>query len=894
MPELNHPTPRSLAGGRIATRSGSAKPIPSRGWDHQTLLHAPSLAVMPRDGWTFFIDGDAPNWVSTDERGAWLLQAASGSPGSFSELVSRYASEWHLETGKAWVHVHAFLSDALRHGILSLAPVERPPYQGRANHLSLSRLREAWLHTNNSCNLACAHCLVSSSPRGEQGLPTAMWQGLIDQIAALGVDRLYITGGEPFVRQDLPELIGRITEHHQVELIILTNATLFAGARRALLDRFNRERVKFQVSIDGSTPEINDPIRGNGSLHAAVEGLRELSRRGFDVTLTTVTTSSNLDDLPNITRLAESCGVRAQHLMWMHRRGRAGTVPIRGQSPLEEDGWSHPLLGIGNADPDRIAIRPPASEQGVGWFPSTERLIEAVRSVKREADARGIILDNAASCELRANAPAGVKFDLGNAGWQSLCVYADGQVYPSAAFANHKPLRCGDATNGQTIESIWRNSPVLREIRQASVVRKAQASADPLRYLTGGGDLEHSYLFSGEFLGDDPYYPLYQAMLLDAMDALTARKAALVNRRSGYDAPRILHAMGDGAIVCGTTELGAQEMEVAFLHSNCVLSFDVEKPRKIVQEFYGQAAETPQAELCCPTKYDDADIGHIPQEVLDRFYGCGSPVTAADPQPGEVYVDLGSGAGIDCFIAAKRVGPTGRVIGIDMTDQMLAIARESQAKVARTLGYDVVEFRKGYLEAIPVEDKEADIVTSNCVVNLSPDKPKVFAEIWRVLKDHGRAVIADIVSDREVPPRLKVNERLWGECIVGALTEEQFLCSLEQAGFYGLSVLKKTFWKTIEGFNFYSVTVQGFKFEKTAGCQFIGQSAIYRGPFKSIMDEEGHLFPRNMAITVCTDTAAKLSRPPYAGLFTILEPSGEVRELVGAACCPGGNGTACC
>jgi len=281
--------------------------------------------------------------------------------------------------------------------------------------------------------------------------------------------------------------------------------------------------------------------------------------------------------------------------------------------------------------------------------------------------------------------------------------------------------------------------------------------------------------------------------------------------------------------------------------------------------------------------------------VLDRFYGCGSPVTAANPQPGEAYVDLGSGAGIDCFIAAKHVGPTGKVIGVDMTDQMLAVAHESRRKVAAALGYDAVEFHRGYLEAIPVEDKTADVVTSNCVVNLSPDKPKVFAELWRILKDHGRAVIADIVSDREVPPRLKVNEQLWGECIVGALTEEQFLAMLEQAGFYGLSVLKKTFWKTIEGFNFYSVTVQGFKLEKTAGCQFIGQHAIYRGPHKAVLDEEGHLFPRNVPITVCTDTASKLSQPPYAGSFIIVEPDGSQKELAAAVCCSSGSGgSGCC
>jgi MoaA/NifB/PqqE/SkfB family radical SAM enzyme/ubiquinone/menaquinone biosynthesis C-methylase UbiE len=724
-------------------------------------------------------------------------------------------------------------------------------------------------------------------------LLTATWRSVIDQAVALGVDRFYITGGEPFVRPDMPALVSYITQTHAIELIVLTNATLFRGPRQGILDRFDRDRVKFQVSLDGSTPVINDPIRGAGSFEATVEGLRELARRGFDVTLTTVATGRNLEDLPNLTRLAQECGVRAQHLMWIHRRGRVTE---------EQNGYPSTSLGIvlsergaswidfAHHDPEQAK----RIEGSKDWFPSTERLIEGVRTVKREADRCGVTLDNAASFELRANAPAGVKFDLGNAGWQSLCVYADGRVYPSAAMANHRPLECGDVTNGMDLKRIWRTSPILQQIREASVVRKAQAANDPFRYLTGGGDLEHSYFFSGDFLGDDPYYPLYQALLLDAMDALTARKAALVNARSGYDVPRIYHAMGDGAIVCGTTELGAEDVEVAFLHSNCVLSFDVEKPRKIVQEFYGQAAQQPQAGLCCPTQYDPSEVGHIPQGALDRFYGCGSPVASADLQPGEVYVDLGSGAGIDCFIAAKHVGPTGRVIGIDMTDQMLEVARNSQRVVAQSLGYEVVEFRKGFLEAIPVESKTADVVTSNCVINLSPDKPKVFAELWRILTDHGRAVIADIVSDREVPPRLKVNERLWGECIVGALTEERFLAMLEEAGFYGLSLVQKTYWKTIEGFHFFSVTVQGFKFEKTQGCTYIGQTAIYRGPFKGVVDEEGHLFPRHVAVSVCTDTASKLSHPPYAGLFTVMEPDGSMKELPLAACCPSGAASGCC
>jgi arsenite methyltransferase len=241
------------------------------------------------------------------------------------------------------------------------------------------------------------------------------------------------------------------------------------------------------------------------------------------------------------------------------------------------------------------------------------------------------------------------------------------------------------------------------------------------------------------------------------------------------------------------------------------------------------------------------------------------------------------------FIAARMVGPAGRAIGVDMTDRMLDVARENQPTVAAALGFDVVEFREGFLEQIPVESRTVDLVTSNCVVNLSPDKPRVFEEIWRVLKDHGRVVIADIVSEREVPPHLKVNPRLWGECLVGALTQEAFLAELERAGFYGLTILERSYWKEVEGYPFYSVTVRGFKLEKTAGCVFQGHRAVYLGPGKLFVDEEGHQFPRNEAYEVCTDTVAKLTRAPYRDMFAILEPGAD---RAGYACCSSGVG--CC
>ncbi|MBI3995473.1 MAG: methyltransferase domain-containing protein [Nitrospirae bacterium] len=814
----------------------------------KTVLHLPSLSRFVRDGIYFSIDGDAPNWIATDGRGAGILDLIDGKR-PFGEVVREYAAlqpKQTMDGAKAWLHVHSFIREALRHGIIASVPFQRPRYTGRADYLKPTRLREFWFHTNNSCNLTCAHCLVESHPGGDPGLTTERLKSVMDEVSELGAHRFYFTGGEPFVRQDIFELIEYITLDKKAELIILTNATLFRGERLELLKRQDRGRLKLQVSLDGSTPGINDPIRGKGTFSLITEGLKTASDLGFETSLTAAVTGTNIGDMVNLPALARSLGAKSLHLMWLHRRGRAL---------------------------DLFKER----------FPTHDQLLYLAREVKKRSDTLGITFDNYESLKLRVNGRHGVKFDLGNACWDSLCLYSDGHLYPSASFAGYSPLDMGDAT-ARSVKALWLESPVARRFRAASVINKSGVDGDAYRFITGGGDIEHSYFSSesrngtgaGTILGEDPYYPLYREMIQDVMHDLARKKRGGFNTRSGFSAPVIYHAMGEGGIVCGTEEERIGDPAVSTLHSNCVLSFDVEKPHKIVQEFYGKAAEKPQAELCCPVNYEADEIGHIPAEVLQRFYGCGSPMTLGGVRLGEVVVDLGSGSGIDCFIAAKKTGPEGRVIGVDMTDEMLAVANRNKRFVADNLGYDVVEFRKGYLERIPVEDRSVDLITSNCVINLSPDKPAVFAEMWRVLKDRGRIVISDIVTEEPVPPALQADERLWGECLSGALTEDAFLSGLERAGFYGLEILKKIYWKEVEGYRFYSVTARGYKYEKKEGCIYIGQRAIYRGPFTAVMDEEGHLFPRNESVEVCTDTASKLSADPYAAHFTVIEPDQEI------------------
>jgi arsenite methyltransferase len=231
--------------------------------------------------------------------------------------------------------------------------------------------------------------------------------------------------------------------------------------------------------------------------------------------------------------------------------------------------------------------------------------------------------------------------------------------------------------------------------------------------------------------------------------------------------------------------------------------------REDVRAYYGAAARAPKAELCCPTAHDAADLAALPEEVLAVSFGCGSPMAAAAPRPGETVVDLGCGGGIDCFIAAARVGPSGRVIGVDMTDAMLATATRNASRVAAHLGYGNVTFSEGYLEAVPVPDGTADLVTSNCVVNLSTDKPKVFREIHRILRPGGRFVIADVVADRPVPDPLRADPDLWGACLAGAMTERGFVEAAGAAGLEDITCERGALWRELGGVRFYSDIIRG-------------------------------------------------------------------------------------
>jgi ubiquinone/menaquinone biosynthesis C-methylase UbiE len=332
--------------------------------------------------------------------------------------------------------------------------------------------------------------------------------------------------------------------------------------------------------------------------------------------------------------------------------------------------------------------------------------------------------------------------------------------------------------------------------------------------------------------------------------------------------------------------------------------------RASVEKRYADAAKQQEAALCCPVEYDRKYLEVIPEEVIEKDYGCGDPSKWV--KAGETVLDLGSGTGKICFIAAQVVGAEGKVIGVDMTDDMLEVANRNAPIIADRIGFSNVEFRKGRIQDLAldldrldqalqtrpvasaadflnldvvaeelrvkhplVESDTIDVVVSNCVLNLvEPEqKPKLFREIFRVLKQGGRAVISDIVSDEPVPIAMRQDAELWSGCISGALTEQGFLQAFEDAGFYGIELVKFETkpWQTVEGIEFRSVTIQAFK-GKQGPCLEHNQAVVYQGPFKSVLDDDGHRFDRGVRAAVCDKTFNLLQSGPYAGLFAAIEP----------------------
>src|SRR2546425_2893162 len=289
--------------------------------DDTTVLRAPATVVERTRGATVAIDPSSPHWIATDERGISILRRLDGRT-PLGDVVRSYAADNRLDMSRAWLHVETFVRDALRQGFVSTDGAVPLPYVGRAAYLRTDRLRELWIQVNDFCNLACAHCLVSSDLQGGHGLDGTIVRSAIDQAVALGTERFFLTGGEPLARTDAVDLIQHIVKTRERELVVMTNGTVFKGERLAALAALPAERLRVQISLDGASPEVNDPIRGRGTFSRIVDGIRAAVGAGLRTTMTMVLLRQNLGDATGLVNLAADLGVSNVHLLWPHRRGR--------------------------------------------------------------------------------------------------------------------------------------------------------------------------------------------------------------------------------------------------------------------------------------------------------------------------------------------------------------------------------------------------------------------------------------------------------------------------------------------------------------------------------------------------------------------------------------------
>lgn len=232
--------------------------------------------------------------------------------------------------------------------------------------------------------------------------------------------------------------------------------------------------------------------------------------------------------------------------------------------------------------------------------------------------------------------------------------------------------------------------------------------------------------------------------------------------------------------------------------------------KKEVKKIYGQFAK--QGSSCCPD-YSCCNVGYyfeeikdLPSNIYEFSLGCGNPVALSYLKKGEIVLDIGCGGGLDAFLAAKKVGPSGKVIGIDMTKEMLKKAKQN----ARKVGCKNVEFKLGEAENIPVKDNSIDVVISNCVINLVPDKENAYREIYRVLKPGGRFIVSDMVTDKELSDSIKNSPEKLVACVGGALTEKNYIAAIKKTGFKKVKILQKNS-MVVSGINVLSVTIKGEK-----------------------------------------------------------------------------------
>ncbi|MEA3347431.1 MAG: DUF5714 domain-containing protein, partial [Pseudomonadota bacterium] len=697
---------------------------------------------------------------------------------------------------------------------LQRLPVAPPTdYNPQPQNLDLAHLKELWLHLTNHCNQACKHCLFSCSSVTSGQIDQTTVKKISRQAYDLGVRIFALSGGEPTIHPDFINIVDNLLATPDTHVVVLSNG-IRLKALAETLDRWPKERFHLQLSLDGLKQE-HDQLRGPGAFKKLTGTLRWLQKKQIPITLACCLTRENYRTLNEIIDFAADNGVFNLHLTWYFIQGR-------GRSEA---------------------------------FAAADELFPTIVDATAQAQLRGVDIDNLEALKSQIFAPPGTIHWASTSGWESVTLAPDNKIYPSPCLVGAPEL--GVPYTGD-LQAAWRDNPVLKRLRQSH----PQMVESPFNLLLGPGDPDQSYLKAQTFGGDDPYWPLQLKLGLRLIS-----EAAALSPASG--APGLRLQMGDILESCG-----AHGRE-ALVHNNCLLALAEPDSRTVVKEFYREAASQPKLDILNPVTYDPKLMSHIPEAARWRGYGCGSPVSEADLQAGETLVDLGCGMGIECFIAARQVEKNGRAIGIDMLEPMLAKARQTAPEVIRNLGYNNLDFKFGYLEELPLNDNFADIIISNCVLNLSSNKRQVFKEIMRVLKPNGRLLVSDVVCMTEPDPAIRNNETLKGECIAGALTLAHLFGLLREAGFTAARSHKFFPYREVDGHTFHSLTF-GAKKPITANHTSRKERIVLpRGPFRALWRESGKGWLAAGQTTLMPETELI----DYGDELYLLDENGQVSNI---------------
>lgn len=717
--------------------------------------------------------------------------------------------------------------DSYKRNLLqSTVEMESPaPYKGRQAALKLGKLKECWFHLTDACNLSCRHCLFSASPAKSRSIDPKLLQKTVEQGLQLGCRLFSFTGGEPFIYPDFISFLQKLlSDNPDCHAAVLTNGMLLD---LHLDELTSMDRLHLQISLDG-LEESHDRLRGTGSYQKLIKNLQALQRANIPFTLSVALSRENINDLPELVELASELGASSIHLLY------------------------HFIRGKGNKD----------------QFITPDQIFPKLREAWLLADTLDLQIDNIETMRSQIFSTPATRYDLSNTAWESVAIGPDGIVYPSPALVGIEQCACGDLDSG--LDEVWQNSHVLQSIRESSLIDSPRYNANPFKFLIGGGDIDHSFMSEGKWVGHDPYVELYNRIALKLIED----QQSLYSTDHNNSGIRL--RMGDVRHDCPEED---EEGTGLFLtHCNCLISLASDVGHSSVREFYAQAALTANTDIINPLAPAQNAADFVPDSAKEHSYGCGSPVTDGAPQKGETLVDLGSGGGIECFMASDSVGRSGRVFGIDMTDEMLQLANDAKEEVAERLGYGNVEFKKGFLEQIPLEDEQTDVVISNCVINLSPDKRMTYQEIYRILKPGGRLVVSDIITDTAIPATIRNNVRYRGECLGGAMQQEELVAMMEAAGFASIRFIKRFPYRQVEGMNFFSLTYEAIKPVIMLGEQV---QAIYRGPHGAIYTESGKLLVKGRVTKVTAQEASLLDESVF-----ILDKVGAVTNIkMENSCC---------